>query len=144
VTSGRISDYNLEFVEQAKKLAKLGATDADVADFFEVDVRTIYRWKIEHPLFCQALKSGKAQADRNVEKSLYLRAMGYAHDTTEIFCYEGEPVRVDVIKQYPPDTTACIFWLKNRKPEQWRDKQEQEHTGSVTVNIVDFTTLPDE
>lgn len=121
---GRPSKYKDEFVIQAEKLCKLGATDIEVADFFEVEVRTLYRWKAEHDDFCQALKAGKAEADARVERSLFARATGYEHDEVDIRVVGGAIVQTPLRKHYPPDTTACIFWLKNRRPDEWRDRQE--------------------
>ena len=123
---GRPTDYDPMFVEQARKLCELGAKDEEIADFFEVNVRTIYRWKNEHPEFCQSLKVGKDIADDLVERSLYQRALGSSHAEDKIFLHDGEPVIVPTVKHYAPDTTAAIFWLKNRRPERWRDKREIE------------------
>jgi hypothetical protein len=130
---GRPSKYKAEFAAQAEKLCKLGATDQEVADFFEVDVRTLYRWKGEHTAFCQALKAGKVEADDRVERSLFARANGYEHDEVDIRVVSGKIVQTPIRKYYPPDTTAAIFWLKNRRPADWRDKQEIEHKGGVTI-----------
>jgi hypothetical protein len=127
---GRPSKFKPEFVAQAKKLAELGATDREVAEFFEVEERTLHRWKHDHPEFCQSLKVGKEVADERVEQSLYRRALGYSHDAVKIAVNAaGEVTQVPFVEHYPPDTTAAIFWLKNRKPEEWRDVQRQEHTG---------------
>lgn len=133
---GRPSKFKPEFVEQAEKLCKLGATDLDIADFFGVDVRTLYRWKGENEAFCQALKAGKAEADARVERSLFARANGYEHDEVDIRVVAGQIVQTPIRKVYAPDTTACIFWLKNRKPEQWRDKTETKHSGTVQFSKV--------
>lgn len=133
---GRPSKFKDEFIQQAEKLCKLGATDMEVADFFDVDVRTLYRWKGENAAFCQALKAGKEVADERVERSLYARANGYEHDEVDIRVVQGGIVQTPIRKYYPPDTTACIFWLKNRKPAEWRDKVEQEHSGSVQISRV--------
>lgn len=123
--AGRPSEYREEFVEQAAKLAKLGATDMEVADFFEVDVRTIYRWKSENKKFCQSLKAGKEEADDRVERSLYQRAIGFEHDSVKIFCgKDGDVTQVPFREYVVPDTTAGIFWLKNRRSQEWRDKQD--------------------
>jgi hypothetical protein len=127
---GRPSKFQPEFISRAEKLCKLGATDMEIADFFEVDVRTLYRWKAEHEGFCQALKSGKDQADERVERSLFARAIGYEHDDMDIRVVEGAVVQTPIRKHYPPDTTAGIFWLKNRRSAEWRDKVQQEHTGA--------------
>ena len=126
---GRPSDFEDEFVEQARKLAVLGATDIEIADILGVSVRTVYRWKASVPAFCQALKVGKAEADDRVERSLFSRANGYEHDEMDIRVVNGEIVQTPIRKYYPPDTTAAIFWLKNRRPDLWREKVEAVHTG---------------
>jgi hypothetical protein len=127
---GRPSVYRRDFAKQAQKLAVLGATDIEVADFFEVDVRTIYRWKHDHPEFCQALNAGKDKADERVVNSLYQKAVGYEQDEVKIFMPAGSdgPVYAPFRAKIAPDTTAAIFWLKNRRPLDWRDKTEQDQT----------------
>lgn len=129
--TGRPSKFKPEFVEQARKLANLGATDREVADFFEIDERTLNRWKADNEEFCQSLKVGKALADDRVEQSLYRRAVGYEHDAIKIAVNaQGEITQVPFVERYPPDTTAAIFWLKNRRKDQWRDVSRQEQTGA--------------
>lgn len=138
---GRPPKFKVSFIPQAEKLCRLGATDEEVADFFEVDVRTIYRWKGGNEKFCQALKSGKEMADERVERSLYARALGYKHDEVDIRVIDNVLVKTPIVKHYPPDTTAGIFWLKNRRPGEWRDKQEMEHAGKGGGPIaMQFTT----
>lgn len=126
---GRPTLYRPEYARQAKKLCELGATDAELADFFGVEVRTIYRWKAEHKGFCQALKSGKDEADERVERALYARATGYEHDEIDIRVADGEVVQTPIRRIYPPDTTAAIFWLKNRRRNRWRERVEHGHGG---------------
>jgi hypothetical protein len=143
--TGRPSKYQPEYAEQAKKLCRLGATDADLAEFFGVSVRTIANWKDEFSDFLQALKDGKTASDAKVANSLYHRARGYrwqeqqAIKVKEIEYANGKKAReiervelVDVERTVPPDTTACIFWLKNRRSADWRDKTEHHHTHDVT------------
>lgn len=89
---GRPSKFRPEFVQQAEKLCKLGATDLEIADFFEIDVRTLHRWKADNTEFCHALKAGKAEADERVERSLFARANGYEHDEVDIRVVNGEVV----------------------------------------------------
>lgn len=125
----RPTKFKPEFIAQAEKLCKLGATDIEVADFFEVEARTLYRWKNDNDEFCQALKAGKVEADDRVERSLYARATGYEHDEVDIRVIDHAIVQTPIRKYYPPDTTAAIFWLKNRRAEEWRDKISQELTG---------------
>lgn len=141
MAAGRPSKFKQEYIAQAEKLCRLGATDIEIADFFEVDVRTLYRWKGEYEQFCQSLKAGKDVADERVERSLFSRATGYEHDEVDLRVVGGELVQTPVRKFYPPDTTAAIFWLKNRKASDWRDKVDhalQNPDGSALNMTVTF------
>lgn len=122
--AGRPTKYRPEFVIQAEKLTKMGAIDTEVADFFGIVVSTLFEWKDKYPAFSEALKRGKEIADTAVKQSLYRRALGYSHSEDKIFNNNGEALIVPTTKHYPPDSTSCIFWLKNRDPENWRDKPE--------------------
>jgi len=127
---GRPTDYRPEFARQAEALSKLGATEVEIADFFQINVLTIWYWKRRHPEFVNALKLGKDGPDDRVEQSLFHKATGYSFDSEEIHIIDGEVVRVPVRKHVPPDTTACIYWTKNRRPDQWRERRnEDEGTG---------------
>lgn len=121
---GRPSKYQPEVAEQAYKLCMLGATDKEMADFFGVAESTLNLWKKEHKEFSESLKRGKVLADANVANRLYQRAMGYEHPEDKIFNDNGEPLIIPTVKHYPPDSVAAIFWLKNRRKDQWRDKQD--------------------
>ena len=121
---GRPTKYKPEYAKQAAKLCALGATDSDLSEFFEVSRSTINLWKIEFPQFSDALKLGKAPADDRVKASLYHRAVGYSHPDVDIKVIDGKIVTTEIIKHYPPDTTACIFWLKNRLPDEFRANPE--------------------
>ena len=132
---GRPSKYKSEYAEQARKLCLLGATDTDMADFFDVDEATINRWKLDFPEFCEALKKGKMFADANVADRLYQRAMGYEAPDVDSRVIDGEIVETPMAKYYPPDTPAAIFWLKNRQRGKWRDKVEQEVSGNLAVSV---------
>jgi hypothetical protein len=138
MSAGRPTLYKEEYNEQAEKLCKLGATDAELADFFDVVEDTINEWKKVHPDFSVSIKKGKMLADANVAGRLYERAMGFEHDSEEIKVVRIDKTgveqveRVPVRKIYPPDSTAAIFWLKNRQPGKWRDRQEIINKGTVT------------
>ena len=133
--AGRPANYKKEYDEQAYKLCLLGATDKEMADFFNVKEQTINNWKKNHPSFFESIKRGKIVADANVAKSLYNRALGYYHPEDKIFNDNGEPIIVPTVKHYPPDPTAAIFWLKNRKPAEWREKRDVQVEGNMTFSV---------
>lgn len=134
--TGRPTKYDESYDLQAEKLCKLGATDLELADFFEVAESTIYEWKLAHTNFSEAIKKGKELADAEVAEKLYHRATGYSHEDVDIKMYEGDIIITPLTKHYPPDTTAAIFWLKNRQPKKWRDKQEIQHSGDTESPII--------
>lgn len=136
----RPTKYKAEFAKQAEKICLLGATDEFLANYFEVDVSTIGNWKNVHSEFLEAIKRGKHDADAKVAESLFGRAVGFAHNETKVFNNQGVIVTHDVMKRYAPDPTAAIFWLKNRQPKLWRDKQETEHSGVIS----NITYSPDD
>jgi hypothetical protein len=125
----RPTDYVSDYAEQAEKLCKLGATDVELADFFEVVESTINLWKLTHSEFSESIKRGKVQADANVAQRLYERAMGYSHPEVHVSSYEGAITLTPLTKHYPPEPTAAIFWLKNRQPHKWRDRSHTEISG---------------
>lgn len=121
--------YKKEFDELAYNYCLLGATDAQLAQFFEVTEQTINNWKKSHKSFFESIKRGKVQADAQVAQALYHRATGYSHKEIKLAINEGRFTdEKEVMKHYPPDVTAIIFWLKNRQRELWRDKQEVAHS----------------
>jgi hypothetical protein len=122
---GRPPKYRAEFIPIVARFCdKVAATDVEVADLLGVDVRTLYRWKAEYPQFRQALKLSKAPADDRVEVSLFKSATGYEVDETDIRVINGKVVKTTVRKHYPPVPTSMIFWLKNRKPADWRQQPD--------------------
>lgn len=131
---GRPTDFKPEYVAQAEKLCRLGATDIELADFFECDVRSIYRWAQTHDAFCQALKAGKDSCDDRVERSLYNRAIGYTHDAVKIFmpANAAAPVYAPYREHVPPDVGAASLWLRNRRADAWKDKREVAHSGRIS------------
>lgn len=140
--AGRPSKYEDSFAEQVYNYCLLGATDDQLADFFDVNVDTINDWKKTKPEFSDALKRGKVLADLKVADSLFQRACGYQHPDTDIKVINGQIVKTDITKHYPPDTTAAIFWLKNRQKNSWRDKIDVEN--SVKVKNLPPWLQPDE
>lgn len=130
---GRPTDYKPEYCEQVEKLCKLGATDEEIAAFFEVHKDTIYEWQKKHPKFSDSVKAGKVIADAEVANSLHKRAVGYKFDEET---YEKGVHTKTVTKEVAPDPGAALNWLKNRQPKLWRDKQEIDvrTPEGITVN----------
>ena len=134
--AGRPSEYDPKKTpKQAKKACLMGATDKDLADFFGVSETTINNWKTQHPEFLESIRDGKELADSNVAKSLYQRALGYEHPEVHVSNYQGKITLTDLTKRYPPETTAGIFWLKNRQPDKWRDRREVTGAGGKPIEM---------
>ena len=112
--------FRPEFVDQVRKLCQLGATDVEVARFFQVDPSTIYLWRIQHPEFSESMKIGKALPDDRVERSLYQRAIGYNLKIKKTISRTEDGSVTEQEVHLPGDVTAQIKWLTNRRPKQWR------------------------
>jgi len=104
--------YDRRYAKIAALAYNAGHIDQEVAELIGIGVPTLHQWKLHHKEFAEARKSGKAPADERVIESLYNRALGFVRNG----------------RYFPPDVTACIFWLKNRRPDEWRDRQDQRHT----------------
>lgn len=146
------------YLEQIAAWCRDGATLEDIAKNLDIAISSLCEYKNKYTELTEALKTTKDIADIKVENSLYKRANGYEYtEVTEEPLWNpitGEPVldkegnqviRVTkrVTKQVVPDTTAQIFWLKNRKPKEWRDKQEIENHVSGELNVIQVK-LPEE
>jgi hypothetical protein len=139
VSSGRPSPFTKLNMELVKYMYETGSTDKQVAERVGVTYQTINNWKKKHPDFFDSLKDWKDQADKVVEASLYQRACGYVDKEVKVFCdaKTGLVTQTTVDKRYAPDPTSMIFWLKNRKPKNWRDKQEIEQNSTININLDD-------
>lgn len=117
--------------------ARDGLTNEQIAFNMGVARQTLNDWSKRFPVISDTLKRGKEVVDRKVENALYKNAIGYRYDEiTKELSDSGELVVTKVVtKEVKPDTTAQIFWLKNRKPEMWRDRQQVEHSGETTHHI---------
>lgn len=126
-------EFKDEYCDQVYRLCLLGHTDKQLAKFFDISERTLNKWKKEYPEFMQSIKEGKDIADAEIVESLYNRAKGI---TLKKDVQVGNG-KITLENQLPPDPTSMIFWLKNRQPEKWRDKQEHkvEHEGGVKLEI---------
>lgn len=122
--------------------ARDGLIDEQIAHNIGISRSTLNEWKLKYPDISDALKRGKEVVDRQVENALLKNALGFQYDevTRENIWDEKKQVHrmtvtKVVTKEVKPDTTAQIFWLKNRKPNEWRDKRDVEHSGSVQSNV---------
>lgn len=135
--NGRPTKLSDERIEQAGILCRKGFTNLELAEFFKVDEKTIYNWQDKNPSFFQALKENKDLHDNEVEASLAKSAKGFMRTVEKIDRFGGV---IAVQEEVPPNPTSLIFWLKNRRPEKWRDKQEIEHSGEVKTAVLELAS----
>lgn len=121
---GRPSEYKSEYADMAYRLMLLGFTREGLAQVFDVDERTIYRWQSDHSEFCQALWRGGAIADAEVAESLFNRAKGSVVPDCHVGFFEGAAIITKLEKHHPPDVGAARLWLTNRQPHMWKQKVE--------------------
>jgi hypothetical protein len=103
-------------------------TDEQVAEIIGVNVRTLHNWKGKYTDFLHSMKNAKSIADELMEASLWSRGMGYTCKETKVLVVDDKIEKVSIDKHYPPDTGAAKFWLKNRRPQAWRENWEPEIT----------------
>ncbi len=135
---GRPPSYNAKFhPNMARILASQGLSDEDIAREIGIAVSTYYKWKKEKPAFSEAIKKAKEDPDSRIENALYKKALGYTVETRREIAValgnnQGSELQSARVQQHIPSSdTAMIFWLKNRRPDRWRDKQEIEHSGGL-------------
>lgn len=107
----------------AKQYAEQGMTNEEIAQCLGITRSTLYEWQNRHSEFMDALKKGKISTDTRVEQALLKRALGYQYEERKTITTDSSNRTEVYIKEVPPDTTAQIFWLKNRKPDEWRNAQ---------------------
>ncbi len=119
--------YKAEFADQARAMCRLGATDEELAEHFEVCVRTIYRWRNSHEAFAEAVVAGKEHADARVERALYSRAVGCTVERVKVFKHAGDPnpVYATYKVHLPPDPVAALHWMRARQREKWGNHPEE-------------------
>lgn len=120
---GRPTKSDQVNLEKVEIIASMGLTDEEIAVILDISRRTLNYWKKTNPDFLHSLKRGKLKADFQITQSLYQKAKA-------------------------GDTTAMIFWLKNRQPDRWRDRQEHQHSGEIKtgaiINVITAVPRPKE
>jgi len=138
---GRKTVYSPRMAAVARKSCERGMTDIEVADMLGIGLATLYRWKVEYPAFSKAFKLGKSIADDRVERSLYSRAVGYVFVGEKPVMTRHGQKTMRYRAHVPPDTAAAVWYLKNRRPDQWRDSFRHEHVASPYDAIEDTEEL---
>lgn len=144
---GRPKKYDKKLLGAVYKLALLGAKNTQIIESLSIAKDTFYDWMKTNKEFSDTLKKGREDADAAVADSLFRNAVGYSLTETDIRVVEGQIVRTQIKKNYPPNPTSGIFWLKNRQSQLWKDKQEVLNTGDMTVKIEqapDISALTDD
>ena len=133
---GQPTLYKTEYCELAHNYCLLGATNETLGEFFGVTRRTIQNWIAAHPAFADAVYKGRAVADGVIVRALFERAKGFSHQVTRTTLYRGDKQTVTNTVSYPPDTQACMFWLRNRQPELWQAGAETLLEPEVVDDVV--------
>jgi hypothetical protein len=138
---GRKTVYSPKMAVVARKCCERGMTDIEIADMLGIGLATLYRWKAEHPAFSRVFKLGKAEADDRVERSLYSRAIGYDYIAEKATMTRHGQKTMRYRQHIPPDTAAAVWYLKNRRPDRWRDAHRHEHVTNPYAHIEDAAEL---
>lgn len=134
----RPTQYHPDYVKIARVMARLGATDKEMAEAMGVTISCLRVWRGTYKQFANAVKIGKEQANERVKHAMYEKACGYAHDDMEYKVVDKELIAIPVVKHYPPDTRAGMFWLMNRDPANWKsnpDGAEEKEAPPLTINF---------
>jgi hypothetical protein len=126
------------------RLIESGKTEEQIAEIVGVSKSTINNWKGKHPEFLYAIRESRQVADELVEAALFNRAMGYSvsYPETKVFCTKSGEIITETITKHvshPPDTTAAMFWLRNRQPGNWKEKTEGDVTVNNTIHVANLT-----
>jgi transcriptional regulator with XRE-family HTH domain len=133
--TGRPTKFKPVFASQVAEWYAAGLTDAEVAKKLGIARSRLSEWRKRFPALQRAAKAGKKVADHLVERALFQRAIGCQTPDTYFNAFKGEVTATPTVKHYPPDVLACIFWLKNRRPERWQDVQGRANETTITYRI---------
>lgn len=131
MTKGRRTLYRPEHAEQARRAYERGACDEELAEELKISIATLYRWRHAHPEFAAATEIGKAEADECVERALYQRLIGFEYEAERVFMPAGgKPVIARYKKRVLADPRLALQWLRLRRPDEWREQELKEPSGS--------------
>lgn len=131
MSPGRPTKYDEIDLEYVGRLVAKGLTDEQLSEVLGISRSTLNNWKAEHAEFLDTIKNNKPIADGAVVRSLFERATGYEHPDVHISNYEGEVTITPIIKHYPPETLACMYWLNNRMQKEWKAKRGNDDDGDI-------------
>lgn len=141
---GRPTKHTQGMDKRAKKLARLGFNNDEMATILGIDRATFYRWMNKYKGFCDAVTSGKLDPDTNVMNALYRKATGYKYTEVHEVIEDGEVVSVKQIKKHmQPDMRAIEMWLINRMPEIWKVRPKNDDGLSLKDLLSNITTVAD-
>lgn len=140
--SGRSDGYRPEYDLMVTKLPP-PITNSQICYFLDIAIQTLHNWREKYPSFKEAIQKAKDKVDDDMENAFYRRGLGYEHPADKIFPPrrgEKKPLVVPYVERYPPDTAACISWLKNRRPATWREHPElaDEETPPAATVVIEF------
>lgn len=128
--------YKPTYPEKVRLLCLLGASMEEIAEFFGITVKQLAAWRVKYPKLDETIRASVLEATGRVVDALYQRAIGYTHPETKVFCHQGDIYTHEVLKHYPPDTTAALAWLAAHRGDIWRKASEGEEGGPPPpVNI---------
>lgn len=131
--------FRLEYLEQAEKLVQIfGATEEQLALFFDVAVTTVKNWRSKYPGFDEVLEKAEDGRDGLVEHSLYRNCVGYEY-TEEKVTKDGEVI--EVTRSVPANGALALKWLERRKPKEWERKPQLIEGGSVNAGLPNINIM---
>lgn len=142
---GRPTRYVPEHAEFAKFLCERGATDAEVARILGIGRRTWYRWLGRYPELREQVRLGKHVADERVKRAFYERCTGYDIEAERVFHFRGTIIRASTLEHIPADPDACLKWLANRCPGEWKERRELTGANGAPIELramVGFVSAP--
>ena len=135
--AGRPTLYRADYCELARNYCLLGATNEELGSFFGVTSRTVDNWIAAHREFAAAVREARAVADARVARGLYERAIGYEQTVERTVWHLGKERTVTNVVRHPPETRACIYWLRNRRRQDWSERVDAPKDDACDLALLD-------